>query len=148
MKRMPQDAVERRLMEEARSLRERDGFSPDLHAHMMESLRRRGLGDAADPPSRHPWFWRAAVPLGVAAAVALAMWLIVRPSDVSHPPQDAVAGGKVPELPAQLVPSIDAQVAAPTVRTLEEGKYAYLDRDARKLMLFVADQLPDFPQQK
>jgi hypothetical protein len=31
---------------------------------------------------------------------------------------------------------------------LERGKYAYLDRDANRLLTFVADQIPSFPQPK
>jgi hypothetical protein len=148
MKRIAKDAVERRLADEARSIRAMDGFSTALHEHIMESLRRQGLSGAEAPPSRNPWYWRAAVPLGLAAAVALGAWLILRTPDMRDQPPQAVVETNVPPLPAHMLPGIDTKVTAPTTSALDAGKYAYLDRDAHKLFIFVADQLPDFSEQK
>ena len=148
MKRTLKDAVERRLTEEARSISDLDGFSTALHERIMESLRRRGLGDTEAAPSRNPWYWRAAVPLGLAAAVALGVWLNLRTPDQRDQPQTAIVETNIPTLPAHILPGLDPKVATPTTNALEAGKYAYLDRDAHKLIIFVADQLPDFSEQK
>ena len=149
MKRMDMEAVERRLTDEARQIRGLNGFSPALHQRIMESLRRRGLGVSDAAAARNPWLWRAALPLGLAAAVALGAWLIVRaPDQPIKAPTNMANNNDVPPLPRNLVPVLDSRVAAPTTSALEERKYAYLDRDAQRLLLFVADQIPDFPQSK
>jgi hypothetical protein len=58
------------------------------------------------------------------------------------PPQELVA--PMPALPRNLGPALGVPMAGPTSDALEERKYAYLDRDAERLLVFVADQVPDF----
>jgi hypothetical protein len=139
--------VDLRLREEARVLRNTIAYSPLLHERIMDSLRRTGLDADAGAAARRFSWWRVALPAGIAAAVAVATWIALRPA-APNPPQQIVRQpvptqpAPIPEAPASLTP---ADIAT---NTLERGKYAYLDRDANRLFTFVANQIPSFPEPK
>jgi hypothetical protein len=144
----PLDAVENRLLEEARELRGGTAFSPLLHEKIMASLRQSGLAPSAAPPRREAArFWRIAVPGAIAAAIAIATWMALRPPQAQPAQVITVASrpGPMPEIPLPQLnsPSTDVATAA-----LERGQFAYLDRDANRLFTFVADQIPSFPEHK
>jgi hypothetical protein len=145
----PTDAVERRLQEEARTLRTQTSFSPLLHARIISSLHNSDLAlDAPFAPRRHTaTYWRLAIPAGIAAALAVGTWLALRPTHHPNFPAPKITSQ------TQSAPIIPTPQPAPTstdiaTTTLERGKYAYLDRDANRLFTFVADQIPSFPQRK
>jgi hypothetical protein len=124
-------------------------FSPLLHERIMSALRRHGLSPEKLTPPTQAWFRRAAIPLGIAAALAVAAGLFWPPA--SNPPPEVLAVRTTqptlvlpPESPAAPEPD-DLALAA---NTLSRGKYAYLDRDAEKLFRFVTSQLPSLPLQK
>ncbi len=142
MKEIRMQDVEARLRAEARGIWARDGFSRLVHERCMAALRREGLRSAETPPTRRWTAGRLAASAGVAAAVILGIWLIIQAPEMPAPPPPTVAGGGMPASPGSVGPGIDAQA---TVGVLDERKFAYLDRDAKKLLVFVADQFPDFP---
>jgi hypothetical protein len=154
MKMPASDPVEERLRAEADSLRQVNGFSPLLHQRIMTALRQQGLSGMPVQPEK-PRLWRYVGPIAVAAAVGLAAWITFQPATtdpgsklVNNPP------AKTPELitpRSPVVPPVPqvtfAASMAPSTSALEKRKYAYLDRDARKLFSFVANQLPSVPAQ-
>jgi hypothetical protein len=152
MNRNAPKAVDHQLENEARNIRRQNGFSPLLHERCMDALRRHGLpADTASLPHRPTTLWRFALPLGIAAAAAFATWLFLHtPTTPSTPQPEIVQTAPLPSLPENLThpltPALDPDLAASTSDSLEQRKYAYLDRDAQRLFTFVANQFPDFPQ--
>jgi hypothetical protein len=147
MKAIRLEDVEARLRAEARTIRARDGFSRLLHERCMAALRREGLRGAQAAPARRFGWRRLAVGVGVAAAVAIGAWLMVRTPATPEAPETPMANSGAPGIPENLGTGIDPQVTLSTAGALDERKYAYLDRDAMRLLVFVADQLPEFPQE-
>ena len=142
MKEIRAQDVEARLLAEARGIRARDGFSRLLHERCMAALRREGLKRAEAMPPQRWTVWRVAAAAGMAAVVALGVWLVVRAPEMPVAPAPSIVGDGVPAIPGNISPGIDAQA---TAGALDERKYAYLDRDAKRLLVFVADQFPEFP---
>jgi len=142
MKRFEMTALDSALQREARQIRQKNGFSLVLHQRLMQALRAGGLPAETPETHRRHWSYRIGIPLGLAAAVALGAWLIVRTPEPAIVPKQQMVYDTVPNIPANPI------VVAPKTTALEERKYAYLDRDAQRLLMFVADQLPDLPQQK
>jgi hypothetical protein len=77
--------------------------------------------------------------------VAVGTWLMVRTPETPVEPGPPIATARGTEIPGDLVPVIQPRVPDSTTGMLVERKYAYLDRDARRLLIFVADQFPEFP---
>jgi hypothetical protein len=142
VKEIRQQDVEARLCAEARDIRARAGFSRLLHERCMAALRREGLQGAQTLPMRRRAIGRVAAAAGVAAAAAVGIWLVVRAPEMPEAPAPTVAGDILPAIPRDASPAVDAQAAS---GMFEERKYAYLDRDAKKLLAFVANQFPEFP---
>jgi hypothetical protein len=144
MKEIRLEDVEMRLRAEARGIRARDGFSRLLHERCMAALRREGLRGAEAMLARHWSVGRVAAAAGVAAAVAVGMWLVVRTPERPETPGQQIAIPAKSQVPENIVSGIDRNMTESTTGALAERKYAYLDRDARKLFVFVADQFPEF----
>ena len=140
MKRLASDLLDRRLRAEAKSLREMDGFSPLLHERIMASLRREGLASTPARPERTWTAWRfTAWAAAVAAALVVMAWIVFRSaSNEPLPPRPPIVKNPAPT-PKTVTP-VDYAANA-----LDQRKYAYLDRDANRLLTFVAKQLPTFP---
>jgi hypothetical protein len=137
-------AVRMRLEETLRSESRRalPAFSPALHQRVMGALRTQGLPHEAPRTTTRPRsLWRIGIPLALAAGLALAAWIILRPAPPAAPKDTLVIA---PTPPSIKLP--DLQPAASPDDILASRKYAYLDRDAKKLWTFVADQLPDLPE--
>jgi hypothetical protein len=154
MTRKDQQRVDSRLREEARHARDDMTFSPLLHQRLMTALHDHGLAAEELPLRRYPWLWRVSLPLAIAAVVALATWLLLQPAaeksaprKVENPsPQTPVQSIlAIPEIPGGSAPQDLTQA---TTNALDRGKFAYLDRDAEKLLTFVARQLPSLPPQQ
>ena len=140
MKRVNNQFLEQSLRNEAQRIRAHSpSFSQELHDRMINALRTAGLPQESEENPSHRWsIWRIAAPLGLAAAVALGAWLLIKAP--APPPAPA------PELAIPSVPKIELQNrVAPAEAALDQQKYAYLDRDAQNLVIFIADQLPQFP---
>jgi len=139
----PVDELGRCLREGA--LADSPAFSAELHAHVMEKLRAEGLEllEGEQRTSRWRWFVRRAVPLALAAGLGVVAWITLRPQQPlapdTHPP---VVYHQI--LPDDLVAPLQENVA-PATEAWDRGKYGYLDQDARRLMVFVASQLPGVP---
>jgi len=125
-------------------------FSLPLHHRVMEALRVRGLPQAAPRQvmglSWSSMVWRIGLPLAAAAAVVIVAWIVL------HPVPPAPTGGRIvnkierPPSPLEM-PKIETSPLAGT-NAIEDAKFAYLDRDARKLWMFVASQIPELPEEK
>ena len=115
-------------------------FSPELHNRVMarlETQKPEAATLAAGDRFRPQWRWPA---VGVAAAIALAagVWAVKMStkSPVQSPEIVKVPPKEVPSLPP-VKPLLDV-----AQKKMDEGKYAYLDRDARRFAGFVLSQLP------
>ena len=139
--------VDLRLREEGRALGARDDFSPLVHERCMATLRREGLSGAGALPGRHNVGWRAVVGIGVAAAVALGAWLMMRVPVTPESPEPQIVMPVKADVPGNGDWQVGSPIALPAATVLDERKYAYLDRDAKRLLIFVADQFPEFPSQ-
>jgi hypothetical protein len=139
--------VDVRLREEGRTIRARDDFSRLLHERCMATLRREGLTGTGAVPGRRYVGWRAAVGIGVAAAVALGAWMMMRVPVTPESPEPLIVTPVKPEAPGNEDWQAGSPIALPAATVLDERKYAYLDRDAKRLLIFVADQFPEFPSQ-
>jgi hypothetical protein len=145
MKRVVLKELDAALRQEAKAIRGHNGFSRLVHERCMEALRQKGLPAAGDERADPYRLWRIAVPVGVAAAVAVAAWMSLQgpPTEPAAPQKIAGEHPTAPVLPVPIGPQIQGPAQA-TNDSLEERKYAYLDRDAQHLLTFLADQLPDF----
>jgi hypothetical protein len=124
-------------------------FSKELHGRVMEALRERGL-ESADlegggaRASRWQLVLRRVAPLAAAAAVIVVAWLVLKP------PAEPTGGGprETVEMPTVMPRDFmqPVQVAMPTAEAWEEGKYGYLDKDARRFAVFLASQIPSVPE--
>ena len=124
-------------------------FSLPLYQRVMEALRVQGLPQASPRPvASRSWGSMAlkiGLPLAAAAAVAVVAWIVLYPS---APKEDHTVRRDPPKQPAPLeLPQVNAPDLAQT-RALDDAKFAYLDRDARKLWMFVASQIPELPEEK
>ena len=121
--------------------RDPPAFSLPLHRRIMEALGRQGLPREAPRAAGSSRRWvigRIGMTLALAAGVAVAAWIVFKPAPSPRSPvKEQVA---LPKLPVPVLPAAPAPDA-----TIEQAKYAYLDRDARKLWMFVADQIPELP---
>ena len=140
MNRQQLQALENKLRNDARQ--DMPAFSLPLHQRVMDSLRESGLPrEIAVEKPRHARAWRIGFPLGIAAAVAVVAWMAVsRNGTIAPPPLRSIANSqpsKVRETPNEKV--------LPTADDISQAKYAYLDRDAQRFFMFVADQLPTLP---
>jgi hypothetical protein len=121
-------------------------FSPLLHERTMAHLRAHAgpALDLAGPP--RPVALRWAVRAAAAAAIAAVAWIALKPHAAS--PVDPRPGPivQVPSItPDAVVHQVSRTVGLPTAAAWEEAKYGYLDKDVRRLALFVADQIPRLP---
>ena len=127
------------------ALQDTPAFSEALHQRVMTQVRAvegtQGIMPvAAMVPTYRLWL-RAGLAMAAALVVAVALWALARPAPV-EPPKVAHSY----EIP-QLTPMQDivADNIAAAQDKLEEGRYAYLDKDAKSLAYFVADQLDVLP---
>ncbi len=126
-------------------------FSAELHQRVMGALRAQGLPQpAAREAAGRSWgsvVWKIGVPLAAAAAIAVVAWIALQPapSPVSKDPHPVVEQQRIPS-PLE-IPEVKAPALTRT-NAIKDARYAYLDRDARKLWMFVASQIPELPAEK
>ena len=139
--------LESTLRQEARTMHHDTKFSPILHERIMAALRREGL--SAQPLAKEPSgiLWRICLATAAAAAIAIVAWIALRStSDEKPAPKNIVQKiSPIPGIPQ--APQVVARPVDSTTAALDKGKYAYLDRDAQKLVSFVTNQFPSFPTQ-
>jgi hypothetical protein len=150
MSRNKPDLFAERLREEG--LAGTPAFSPELHARVMEALRAKGLETHEEEIARRSR-WRliltAAAPLAVAAAVGVVAWIAIQPAEVKPVDRSMPVAVEMPSvMPREIVEPVHEKVAVPTAEAWQEGKYGYLDKDARKLAIFVASQIPGVPREE
>jgi hypothetical protein len=146
MNRMQEDVLGRALQEEGRRMG--PGFSRLLHERVMRGLAECGM-EVSPERRRGNWRLKVLVPVGLAAGMAIAagMWVEMHPgAGTSHPAVVVNKGGPL-EMPN--IPEVEEAIApagAEDGETLEQARYASLNKDAEKLVSFVADQVPSFTQ--
>lgn len=120
------------------------GFSPELHGRVMEALRAKGLempGGEEDAGGRWRIAGRVGGLLAAAAAVGVVVWIVLRPGPPARVERPQVV--EVPSVMPEVIEPMRARMARPAA--WEEARYGYLDKDARRLMVFVASQIPGVP---
>ena len=140
MKPRDDDAFGRKLHEAGVSVT--PATSEDLHARVMADVRREqamASSSAAASAGRARWWWLIGT---AAAAAAVAVWVTTsREPTVAPPPYAPVA-----QLPP--LPSIEAAVVEkmqPVREKLHEARFAYLDRDTKRLARFLLRSVPGMP---
>ena len=138
MKRTDDDAFRRQLHDAGVAVT--PPTSEQLHARVMASVRReRATSSAALTGGRASGWWWTIGALAAVVAVIMTGWLTT--SREPNPPP--VVKRDVPSLPA--VPSIENVVVkrVDPVRTkLHEARFAYLDRDTKRLAKFLVRAVP------
>ncbi len=156
MNRMKQDVLGQSLRDEGIGMGA--AFSPELHERVMGALAAAEMKDVEPFEGRRSVIARIGIPLSIAAALAIAAgtWAVMEktgvrvqgPGPVATGGVNSGAGGGVgpaPELtPNDAMSVLDAHAAGDAG---DDGRYAYLDRDAERFVSFVADQVPQFPQE-
>ena len=119
--------------------------SEGLHARVMADVRREravASSGAAGERGLVAWWWLFGCAAALVVAVSVALW-------VTTPPPPAVTQGEpavVAALPA--VPSIErvvVETVEPMREKLHEARFAYLDRDAKRLARFLIHAVPGVP---
>ena len=138
MKRTDDDAFRRQLHDAGAAVT--PTASEELHARVMADVRReRAISSAASTSGRASGWWWAIGAVAAAVVVIVTVW--VTTSREPNPPP--VVHRDVPSLPP--VPSIENVVVkrVEPVRTkLHEARFAYLDRDTKRLAKFLVRAVP------
>jgi hypothetical protein len=142
MKRRDDDAFGRQLREAAAAVTP-DASEP-LHARVMADVRRaRAIASSSDAssslaPARWGWLIGAAVVI----AIGVGVWLTTSREPVAPPAPYAkdVAPLKVPSFEVAV-----AQKIKPVRAKLHEARFAYLDRDTKRLAQFLIRSVPGVP---
>ena len=119
--------------------------SEDLHARVMADVRReRAMASSAAAGGRPAtWWWMfGSATAAVVVAVSVAVWLATPPPPAVTQREPVV----IAALPA--VPSIETVVietVEPMREKLHEARFAYLDRDAKRLARFLIHAVPGVP---
>ncbi len=114
-------------------------FSPLLHARIMgqiETVRERPTGRVGWTPGLRRLSVAATV---LFAGVSVAIML-------RHVPPHPSTIGRAPTLPSISIPS--ASVPEPLEQSFTDARYAYLDRDARDAVRYVARQIDVLPMSR
>jgi hypothetical protein len=124
-------------------------FSPSLHNRIMARLADQRL--ASEPPHAYKFPLRTLTLLATAAALIVAASVWLWPHGETTQQKIAVHSSSAPA-PQHVAPTTLSPIGdliTNTVSTasdrLNEGRYAYLDRDARSLVGYVMDQLDVAP---
>ena len=120
--------------------------SEALHARVMADVRReRAVASSmAEAPTAVRWWWT----LGAAAATAVAVAVVLWQTTATPPGPTPVRPVQIAELPP--VPSLETVVVetvGPVRDKLHEARYAYLDRDAKRLARFLIRAVPGVPHE-
>ncbi len=138
-----------RLKREARATE--PAFSEALHARICRAVRDSGPPVRRRPPTfpwRHRWLLLAAAATVVLGASWIASWLSRPSGSAVRSPEAEVAlvGTGDPAVEAEMITGPTAELAGQfgmlVDSTLETGRWAYLDHDARVAARFLMDQLP------
>ena len=138
MKRTDNDAFGRELRDAGAAVT--PPTSEPLHARVMADVRRERATSSTSSTSGRAsgWWWTIGA---VAAAVAVILTVWVTTSREPNPPP--VVKRNVPSLPS--MPSMENVVVkrVDPVRTkLHEARFAYLDRDTKRLVKFLVRAVP------
>ena len=118
--------------------------SEDLHARVMAHVRReRAMASSAAEGGRAAtWWWMFGSAAALVAAVSVTVWVTTSPPPATTPPQPVAVAALPP------VPSIDAvliETVEPMREKIHEARFAYLDRDAKRLARFLIHAVPGVP---
>ena len=121
--------------------------SEALHARVMADVRRERAvaSSASEAPTLVRWWWMLGGAAATAVAVAIVLWRTTAPAPG---PTSPVRPVQVAELPA--VPSFEwvvVETVGPVRDKLHEARYAYLDRDAKRLARFLIRAVPGVPHE-
>ena len=136
------DAFGQRLREAAATVT--PATSEDLHARVMADVRReRAIASSAAAGGRTAtWWWMFGSAAALVVAVSVAVWL------TTSPPPAVTQGEPVAVAPLPPVPSIETVVieaVEPMREKMHEARFAYLDRDAKRLARFLIHAVPGVP---
>jgi hypothetical protein len=129
------DEFARRLHDDAEI--DAPDFSDMLHIRLMAAVCRENLRAAPAPSS----IWRFAIPTIATAiiAIASAIWFSKRSTPIPPPTDLAV----LPTIPS--LEQVVRETADPMRQKLKDARFAYLDRDGKRLARFLWRSVPGTP---
>ncbi|HZZ42134.1 MAG TPA: hypothetical protein VFE58_04295 [Tepidisphaeraceae bacterium] len=134
---MKSDELDQKLTDAGKNLS--PAFSSDLHARIMAEVRHSGAGDS---PAKLKWVWTIGLAAAAIAALIIVPWAMLP----KVPP--AIAPTSPSLLSMSDMPSLHEIVhdtVVPMREKLNEARFAYLDRDGKRLALFLWHSLPGAP---
>lgn len=118
---------------------ERPEFSNELHGRVMVGVRRQRAAERLAGTSSVRWWAGSAVAAGV--AVAVGVWAVrVREQSVAARQAVVAIGPAVSSLEEAV-----RETAGPVREQLHDARFAYLDRDAKRLAKFLWRSVPGVP---
>ena len=141
------DAFARRLKESGGAVT--PATSEPLHARVMADVRReRAIASSgAQSTIGARWWWSLGAAAATVVTVSVVLWRTTTPPSPSPGPTPPVRPVQVAELPR--VPSIEhvvVETVGPVREKLHEARFAYLDRDAKRLAGFLIRAVPGVPR--
>jgi len=119
--------------------------SEELHARVMADVRRdRAIASSAAAAGGRAatWWWAFGSAAALVVAMSLTLWL------TTSPPPAVTQGEPAPVAALPPMPSIETVVietVEPMREKLHEARFAYLDRDAKRLARFLIHAVPGVP---
>ena len=119
--------------------------SAELHARVMADVRReRAMASsaAARGPAGGTWWWMFGSAAALVVAVSVTVWLTTSPPPAVTPAQP-VAVAALPPVPS--IETVVIETVEPMREKIHAARFAYLDRDAKRLARFLIHAVPGVP---
>jgi hypothetical protein len=118
-------------------------FSPLLHERIMSTLHTATI--PTHQPATPHYFRRSLIAVAATLLLAATAYLALRQQPSQTPPPNPIVIEQPPTIEPTEPLDLLARATAPAAETLHEARFAYIDHDAKRLMVFLADQLPTNP---
>ena len=115
-------------------------FSPELHQRILQRIQ---LNNAEPTPKLRRLNWKPVFVAISGGIAAMTIFWVGRPQPATHVNTGFV---RLPSLPPLQNPV--ATFSGPVGDSLADARFAYLDRDARNVMRYMADQVDVLPNRR
>jgi hypothetical protein len=137
------DAFAKRLREAGAALT--PAASDALHARLMADVRRERAAASSAPAgdSMAPRRLRIVGAAAAVGAVGFGIWVTTTRPPAAIPVQPPVQVAQLPPVPS--IEAVVVETVQPVRQKLHEARFAYLDRDAKRLARFLIHAVPGVP---